>query len=196
MARRGNGWRGWLTTGCRNRKSFTHGRTSGSPSNSEGGSRMRESRTYGSVRVKVGLLALAKQFDNVSQACKMMGYSRHNFYRFKSCTTKAANWRYRRSAGVRDPGSPKPRSCAPPIGFPGSARQGVPRRNTGSPTPTGAQHFVRQVLHVFQNEQSRQPAASAKAAGLDLRCTHWQIGRRETANRSRAPAAPADEQDQ
>jgi ACT domain-containing protein len=31
----------------------------------------------------VGLLELAKQLGNVSQACKMMGYSRDSFYRFK-----------------------------------------------------------------------------------------------------------------
>jgi hypothetical protein len=35
------------------------------------------------IRAKVGLLALAKQLGNVSQACKMMGYSRDSFYRFK-----------------------------------------------------------------------------------------------------------------
>jgi transposase InsO family protein len=35
------------------------------------------------LRVKVGLLELAKQLGNVSQACKMMGYSRDSFYRFK-----------------------------------------------------------------------------------------------------------------
>jgi hypothetical protein len=35
------------------------------------------------IRAKVGLLELAKQLGNVSQACKMMGYSRHSFYRFK-----------------------------------------------------------------------------------------------------------------
>jgi hypothetical protein len=28
------------------------------------------------IRVKAGLLELAKQLGNVSQACKMMGYSR------------------------------------------------------------------------------------------------------------------------
>ena len=33
------------------------------------------------IRVKVGLLELAKQLGNVSQACKMMGYSRDSFYR-------------------------------------------------------------------------------------------------------------------
>src|SRR6202008_2498580 len=35
------------------------------------------------TRPKVGLLELAKQLGNVSQACKMMGYSRDSFYRFK-----------------------------------------------------------------------------------------------------------------
>ena len=35
------------------------------------------------IRVKVGLLELTKQLGNVSQACKMMGYSRDSFYRFK-----------------------------------------------------------------------------------------------------------------
>ena len=35
------------------------------------------------IRAKVGLLELAKQLGNISQACKMMGYSRDSFYRFK-----------------------------------------------------------------------------------------------------------------
>jgi hypothetical protein len=35
------------------------------------------------IRAKVGLLELAKQLGNVSQACKMMSYSRDSFYRFK-----------------------------------------------------------------------------------------------------------------
>ena len=35
------------------------------------------------IRAEVGLLELAKQLGNVSQACKMMGYSRDSFYRFK-----------------------------------------------------------------------------------------------------------------
>ena len=35
------------------------------------------------IRAKVGLLELAKQLGNGSQACKMMGYSRDSFYRFK-----------------------------------------------------------------------------------------------------------------
>src|SRR5712675_3283403 len=35
------------------------------------------------IRVKVGVLELAKQLGNVSQACRVMGYSRDSFYRFK-----------------------------------------------------------------------------------------------------------------
>jgi transposase InsO family protein len=35
------------------------------------------------IKVKVGVLELAKQLGNVSQACKVMGYSRDSFYRFK-----------------------------------------------------------------------------------------------------------------
>src|SRR4029453_13389358 len=35
------------------------------------------------IKTKVGGLELAKQLGNVSQACKIMGYSRDSFYRFK-----------------------------------------------------------------------------------------------------------------
>jgi hypothetical protein len=33
------------------------------------------------IKGKVGLLELAKQLGNVSQACKMLGFSRDSFYR-------------------------------------------------------------------------------------------------------------------
>ena len=35
------------------------------------------------IKTKLGLLELAKQLGSVSQACKVMGYSRDSFYRFK-----------------------------------------------------------------------------------------------------------------
>lgn len=35
------------------------------------------------IKPKLGLLALAKELGNVSQACKVLGYSRDSYYRFK-----------------------------------------------------------------------------------------------------------------
>jgi hypothetical protein len=38
------------------------------------------------IKNKVGLLRLAEMLGNVSQACKVIGYSRDSFYRFTKQT--------------------------------------------------------------------------------------------------------------
>jgi Winged helix-turn helix len=40
------------------------------------------------IRNKVGVLELPKQLGSVSQACRIMGFSRDSFYRFKDLCEK------------------------------------------------------------------------------------------------------------
>jgi len=51
------------------------------------------------IKVKMGLLELAKQLGNVSEACKVMGYSRDSFSASRSCTRRAGS---RHAAGARE----------------------------------------------------------------------------------------------
>ena len=61
------------------------------------------------IKPKLGLLDLAKQLGSVSQACKVMGYSRDSFHRFREFYERSGFYRF--IVQEADPKEPCSRTC-------------------------------------------------------------------------------------
>ena len=141
------------------------------------------------IRAKVGVLELAKQLGNVSQACKMMGYSRDSFYRFKELyetggelalqemTRRKPILKNRVAAGDRRGASSSWRSSSRP-----SARSASPT-SCASAAITISPAGVRCVWlrHDLETMKKRLKALEAKIAQEGLILTESQLAALEKA---------------
>ena len=112
------------------------------------------------IRAKVGLLELARQLGNVSQACKMMGYSRDSFYR------QGALRRRRRIGAARaDAAQAGLKNRTPPLGR--------------SISPAGVRGVWQR--HDLETMKKRLKALEAKVAQEGLVLTESQLAALEKA---------------
>src|SRR5215469_7322366 len=140
------------------------------------------------IKVKVGLLELAKQLGNVSQACKVMGYSRDSFYRFKELHDKGGELelqeisRRKPILKNRTPIDIEQAVVALAIGQPawGQVRISEARKRRGlSISPAGVRCVWQR--HDLTSMKLRLKAPEAKAAQDGLLLTEAQIAALEKA---------------
>src|ERR1041385_2165968 len=140
------------------------------------------------IRAKLGLLELAKQLGNVSQACKMMGYSRDSFYRFKELYDKGGELALqeisRKKPILKNRTAPEIEQAVVEMAIDqpawGQVRVSAGRRGAGWGISASDGRCVRQ-RHDLTSIKHRLKALKAKAAQDGILLTEAQIAALEKA---------------